>query len=558
MRARPHDVRTPSAATTVVTFGCSEPGRGHVRRPRRAERARGRAQRPRASTPPTPSRRRPHRAARPRRRQRAARRRGLPRTSRTGEGLHRFVDPVDRPVYLYTQFEAADARGSSPASTSPTSRRPSQLTVTAPAALAGRLQLPHARAAADLATGRPLGVRRRRRASRRTSPRSSPGRTTSVRDEYVRADGPTIPLGVFCRASLARAPRRRRRSSTSPSRASPSSRSSSAAPYPFDEVRPALRAGVQRRRHGERRLRDLPRGHTSSARKVTDAVDERRANTILHEMAHMWFGDLVTMRWWDDLWLNESFAEYVAYHCQRRGDPLHRRPGPTSPPGASPGRTARTSCRRPTRSPPTSPTSETVKMNFDGITYAKGASRAAPARRVGRRRAVHGRGPHLLGPPRLGQHHPRATCSPSWSASPAATCRPGRRSGWRRPAATPLRPAFEVGRRTARTPSSPSPRRPRATTPRCARTASASACTTAPTTGSCCRDRIELDLVGAGDRGAAAGRRARSRTCCCSTTTTSPSPRSASTSARCTPPPPRWPPSTTRSPGRCCGPPRGT
>ena len=50
--------------------------------------------------------------------------------------------------------------------------------------------------------------------------------------------------------------------------------------------------------------------------KVTDAAYERRAETILHEMAHMWFGDLVTMRWWDDLWLNESFATYVSVLCQ--------------------------------------------------------------------------------------------------------------------------------------------------------------------------------------------------------------------------------------------------
>ena len=79
--------------------------------------------------------------------------------------------------------------------------------------------------------------------------------------------------------------------------------------------------------------------------------------TILHEMAHMWFGDLVTMKWWDDLWLNESFAEWACYHARGRGHRVRPRRGPASPTPARTGPTARTSCPRRTRSPPTTTTS---------------------------------------------------------------------------------------------------------------------------------------------------------------------------------------------------------
>ena len=100
--------------------------------------------------------------------------------------------------------------------------------------------------------------------------------------------------------------------------------------------------------------------------RVTDFAREARAETILHEMAHMWFGDLVTMRWWDDLWLNESFATWARCHRAGRGHPLDHAPGPRSRSCTRPGPTGRTSCPPPTRSRPTSPTSRRSRSTSTG------------------------------------------------------------------------------------------------------------------------------------------------------------------------------------------------
>ena len=112
----------------------------------------------------------------------------------------------------------------------------------------------------------------------------------------------------------------------------------------------------------------------SSAGKVPDSTVERRALTILHELARMWFGDLVTMKWWDDLWLNESFAEWAltvlpggGHRVAIRMDHfLHAREGLGLPPGPALLDALQSS---PIRDP------HDVEVNFDGgITYAKGAS----------------------------------------------------------------------------------------------------------------------------------------------------------------------------------------
>ena len=106
---------------------------------------------------------------------------------------------------------------------------------------------------------------------------------------------------------------------------------------------------------------------------VTDLEFEQRANTILHEMAHMWFGDLVTMRWWDDLWLNESFAEWASHWCNSEATrftdawttflSIRKNWGYRQDQLSS---THPVYCDMPDM--------DAVEVNFDGITYAKGAS----------------------------------------------------------------------------------------------------------------------------------------------------------------------------------------
>ena len=107
--------------------------------------------------------------------------------------------------------------------------------------------------------------------------------------------------------------------------------------------------------------------------RVTDAAYERRAETILHEMAHMWFGDLVTMRWWDDLWLNESFADLHERTCAQAEATRWTEAWTTF------ANIEKTWAYRQDQLPSTHPIAadiadiQAVEVNFDGITYAKGA-----------------------------------------------------------------------------------------------------------------------------------------------------------------------------------------
>ncbi|WP_148574287.1 aminopeptidase N [Nocardioides caldifontis] len=296
--------------------------------------------------------------------------------SRSGEGLHRFVDPADDRVYLYTQFEVPDARRVYTTFEQPDLKSVFTFTVTAPEGWTVVSNAP-------TPEPEPLGDGR---AVWRfpTTDRMSTYITALVAGEYHAVyddyEGPTgkIRLGHLCRQSvvpfldvdeLLEVTRQ----------GFAFFESAFDYPYPFSvgegEVRKYDQAYVPEYNMGAMEnagcvtYRDeyLPRS------RQTHAFYEQRANTVLHEMAHMWFGDLVTMRWWDDLWLNESFAEWASHHAMTRA---------TKYVDAWTGfaNARKNWAYRQDQLPSTHPIAadnvdlEAVEVNFDGITYAKGAS----------------------------------------------------------------------------------------------------------------------------------------------------------------------------------------
>ena len=292
----------------------------------------------------------------------------------TGEGLHRFVDPVDGEVYLYSQFEVADSRRVFAVFEQPDLKATFAFAVTAPA---------HWTVISNSPTPQPLLVTTPDGASAARwsfdpTPRISSYITAIVAGPYHRedgeltsSDGRTIPLGVLCRASLAQ--------HLDTDNILDITRAGFAfyedrfgLPYPFakyDQIFvPEFNAGAMENAGAVTFLENYV-----FRSKVPDAMVERRAVTILHELAHMWFGDLVTMRWWDDLWLNESFAEYVSTLATAEATPWRQAWTTFSS-------MEKSWAYRQDQLPSTHPIVadirdlEDVEVNFDGITYAKGAS----------------------------------------------------------------------------------------------------------------------------------------------------------------------------------------
>jgi aminopeptidase N len=284
----------------------------------------------------------------------------------TGEGLHRFVDPVDQQAYLYTQFEVPDARRVFASFEQPDLKATFRFTVKAPPGWTVVSNSPTPEPKDDVWEFAP-------------TPRISSyitalivGPYHSVHSVYEK-DGQSVPLGIYCRPSLAEF--------LDSDAIFEVTRQGFAwfqekfdYAYPFEKYDqlfvPEFNAGAMENA-GAVTIRD----QYVFRSKVTDAAYEVRAETILHELAHMWFGDLVTMEWWNDLWLNESFATYTSIACQAYA------PGSRWPHSWTTfANSMKTWAYRQDQLPSTHPIMaeindlDDVLVNFDGITYAKGAS----------------------------------------------------------------------------------------------------------------------------------------------------------------------------------------
>ena len=286
------------------------------------------------------------------------------RYSNTGEGLHRCVDPVDDEVYLYSQFETADAKRMFACFDQPDLKAAFDISVTAPR----HWQVVSNGAAVSVENGVHTFA---------TTPRMSTYLVALIAGPYARWDDTyvdehgQIPLSLFCRATLAEF-MDADRLFTQTKQGFGFYHKHFGVPYAFGKYDqlfvPEFNAGAMENAGAVTFLEDYV-----FRSKVTRASYERRAETVLHEMAHMWFGDLVTMRWWDDLWLNESFATFASVLCQSEATEFTEA-------WTTFANAEKSWAYRQDQLPSTHPVAAdipdlaAVEVNFDGITYAKGAS----------------------------------------------------------------------------------------------------------------------------------------------------------------------------------------
>ena len=288
--------------------------------------------------------------------------------SKTGEGLQKSVDPADKETYLYSQGETAHIRKMYPCFDQPNLKATFTLSVLAP----GHWEVVSNNPVAEV---RPDGEAKFWQFT--TTPRISTYITAMIAGPYHHVHDTyegekVVPLGIYCRKSLAE--------NLDPEEIFQHTKEGFAyfeqifgLAYPFEKYDQVAvldfnwgameNAGVVTFREEVLVFRS----------RVTDRARERRAHVILHEMAHMWFGNMVTMYWWDDLWLNESFAEWTSYLALTEGTRFKN--GWTS--FICNGTSWAYNQDQLISTHPIAvamPDIESVIANFDGISYAKGSS----------------------------------------------------------------------------------------------------------------------------------------------------------------------------------------
>ena len=287
----------------------------------------------------------------------------------TGAGLSQFKDPVDGRVYLHTQFEPFDAHRLFPCFDQPDLKGTFRFSVKAPAGwevVSNSPADPPGGAATDGAAGARLWTFQ-------TTARLSTYVTAIVAGPFhvVRERHGGIDMGIYCRQSLAQY--------------LDAAEIFEITRQGFDFYQRVFDYPYAFGKYDQLFVPEFSAGAMENAgcvtfaegmiyrSKVTESAREWRASTILHEMAHMWFGDLVTMRWWDDLWLNESFATFMAVLALTRATRFTNA-------WTTFANEEKASARRQDQLPTTHPIAanvvdvESTHLNFDAITYEKGAS----------------------------------------------------------------------------------------------------------------------------------------------------------------------------------------
>ncbi|MGW1532061.1 aminopeptidase N [Streptomyces aureus] len=287
------------------------------------------------------------------------------RYSRTGEGMHRFTDPTDGETYLYTQLFMEDVQRVFAAFDQPDLKSVFELTVTAPE---GWTVLANG-VTEHLGDGRWKAAPTPLISTYLVAVAAGPWH--SVRTEHA-----GLPFGLHCRRSLAPYLDADADEILDVTRACfDRYHEKFDEPYPFDSYDqafvPEFNAGAMEN-PGLVTFRD----EFVYRSAVTDTERQTRAMVIAHEMAHMWFGDLVTLRWWDDIWLNESFAEYMGYQTLTEATRFTDTWVDFGVARKSWGYDAdqRPSTHPVAPDPDAVPDTASAMLNFDGISYAKGAS----------------------------------------------------------------------------------------------------------------------------------------------------------------------------------------